>query len=167
MSVRLSLQYRLESLDFNNIADEMLFEREHQYTKKGIWRIGRSAGHLDAAARGEQKNRKTGKKLKKPNREKKQIKILKKLTGSVRFRFYKPKTEKTEPNRTQTKKKPEKNQSQTWKNWAKPVWTDFCPKKPNRTETGRFELVSVFFSVWLLFFDKNRTELKMISPSCC
>jgi hypothetical protein len=36
MSVRLSLEYRLESLDFNNIADEMLFEREHQYTKKGI-----------------------------------------------------------------------------------------------------------------------------------
>jgi hypothetical protein len=61
MSVRLSLEYRLESLDFNNIADEMLFEREHQYTKKGIWRTGRSAGHLDAAARGEQKNQKTEK----------------------------------------------------------------------------------------------------------
>jgi len=61
MSVRLSLEYRLESLDFNNIADEMLFEREHQYTKKGIWRTRRSAGHLDAAARGEQKNRKTEK----------------------------------------------------------------------------------------------------------
>jgi hypothetical protein len=80
MSVRLSLEYRLESLDFNNIADEMLFEREHQYTKKGIWRTGRSAGHLDAAARGEQKNRKTektGKKLKKPNREKNRLNRLK------------------------------------------------------------------------------------------
>jgi hypothetical protein len=47
-----------------------------------------------------QENRK--KKLKKPNREKKPIKpikILKKPTGSVRFRFYKLETEKTEPNR--------------------------------------------------------------------
>jgi hypothetical protein len=43
--------------------------------------------------------------MKKPNREKnliKSIKILKKPTGSVRF--YKPKTEKTELNRTQTEK---------------------------------------------------------------
>ena len=28
MSVRLSLEYRLESLDFNNLIDEMLLERE-------------------------------------------------------------------------------------------------------------------------------------------
>jgi hypothetical protein len=28
MSVQLSLEYRLESLDLNNLADEMLFERE-------------------------------------------------------------------------------------------------------------------------------------------
>jgi hypothetical protein len=55
--------------------------------------------------RDEQKNReieKIGKKkLKKPNRKKKPIKlmkILKKPASSVRFRFYKPKTEKTEPN---------------------------------------------------------------------
>jgi hypothetical protein len=27
--VRLSLQYRLKSLDFNNLADKMLLEREH------------------------------------------------------------------------------------------------------------------------------------------
>jgi hypothetical protein len=31
------------------------------------------------------------------------------------------------------------------KNRVKPVRTGFCPKKPNRTETGRLELVSVFF----------------------
>ena len=43
------------------------------------------------------------------------------------------------PNRNEPK--PEKNK----KNWVKPVWTGFCPKKPNRTETGRFEPVSVFF----------------------
>jgi len=36
MSVRLSLEYRLESLDFNNLIDEMLLERERQYTKIGI-----------------------------------------------------------------------------------------------------------------------------------
>jgi hypothetical protein len=44
----------------------------------------------------------------KPNREKKPIKILKKPTGLVRFRFYKPETEKTKPNRTEPK--PEKTE---------------------------------------------------------
>ena len=31
MSVRLLLEYRLGSLDFNNLVNEMLFERECQY----------------------------------------------------------------------------------------------------------------------------------------
>ena len=35
MLVRLSLEYRLESLDFNNLANEMLLERERQYAEKG------------------------------------------------------------------------------------------------------------------------------------
>ena len=51
-------------------------------------------------------------KLIKLRKLKKSIKILKKLTGSVRFWFYKPKTEKTELNRTQTKKN-RKKPSQT------------------------------------------------------
>jgi hypothetical protein len=51
MTVRLSLEYRLEYLDFNNLAYEMLLERERQYAEKGIRRIGRSTGHLDAAAK--------------------------------------------------------------------------------------------------------------------
>jgi hypothetical protein len=42
------------------------------------------------------------------NRETKTIKILKKLTGSVRFRFYKPETKRTEPN--PNRKKPEKTE---------------------------------------------------------
>jgi hypothetical protein len=56
---------------------------------------------------------------------------LKKPAGSVRFRFYKQKTKKTEPNRTETDKKPEKkraktepnrkNRAKTGKNQAKPV----------------------------------------------
>jgi hypothetical protein len=54
---------------------------------------------------------------------------LKKQTGLVWFRFYKPETEKTEPNRTQTGKKTGKKQSQTG-------------KKPS--QTGRFEPVSGF-----------------------
>jgi hypothetical protein len=90
---------------------------------------------------------------------------------SLRFQFYKSETEKTEPNRIQTEKnraKPEKTEPNQ-KNQAKPVWTGFCPKKMNRTETDRFEPVSVwfqFFFVWLLFFfDKNRIEPKMITPS--
>ena len=51
MSVRLSLEYRLKSLDFNNLANEMLLEREHQYTEKGIRRARRSTCRLDAAAK--------------------------------------------------------------------------------------------------------------------
>jgi hypothetical protein len=80
---------------------------------------------------------------------------LKKPTDSVQFRFYKPKTEKTESNRTQTKK-PEKT-SQIEKNRAKtkkPSQTSlnrFCLKRAE-TETGGFEPVSVFFNlVWLFF----------------
>ena len=61
--------------------------------------------------------------------EKKPIKILKKTTGLIRFRFYKQKTEKTEPNRN---RKNGKKPSQT----EKPSQTGFLPKKtkPNRTE---------------------------------
>jgi len=74
--------------------------------------------------------------------KKKPIKILKKPTGSVRFRFYKFKTEKTESNPNwKNRKKPSQNR----KNRAKLVWTGFCPKKSNRTETGRFEPGLVFF----------------------
>ena len=49
--VRQSLENRLKSLDFNNLADEMLFERERLYAEKGIRRTGRSASHLDVAAK--------------------------------------------------------------------------------------------------------------------
>jgi len=45
----------------------------------------------------------------------KPIRILKKPTGWVQFRFYKPETEKTELNRTQTKKTGKKT-SQTGSN---------------------------------------------------
>jgi hypothetical protein len=45
------LEYRLESLDFNNLSNEMLLERERQYAKKDIRRTGRSASRLDAAAK--------------------------------------------------------------------------------------------------------------------
>jgi hypothetical protein len=77
--------------------------------------------------------------------------------------FFKPGTEKTEPNPNPTRKNWKKKQSQ---NRAKPVWTGFCSKKPNRTETSRFEPVSVFFKIQFgYFFDKNRTEPKMNTPS--
>jgi hypothetical protein len=61
---------------------------------------------------------------------KKPIKILKKPTGSVRFRFYKPETEKTELNRTQT----EKNRKQTE---PKPIQTE--KTKPNRVLSKKTE----------------------------
>jgi hypothetical protein len=72
--------------------------------------------------------------MKKPNREKKSIKlirILKKLTDSVRFWFYKPKTEKTKP-------------SQTGK---KPSQTGFPPKitEPKSIGLNRFRFSFVFF----------------------
>ena len=87
---------------------------------------------------------------------------MKKPAGSVRFRFYKQKTKK---NRTETDKKPEKNRAKTGKiesNRFEPV---FALKKPNRTETGRFDPVSVFFSkkkisVWLFFLIKIEPNQK-------
>jgi hypothetical protein len=63
----------------------------------------------------------------------KPIKILKKLTGSVRFRFHKPETEKTEPNPNRKKIK------------KKPSQTSFYLKKPNQIKTHRFESVLFFF----------------------
>jgi hypothetical protein len=103
---------------------------------------------------------------------------LKKPTG---FGFLSQEPEK--PNRTE--KKPEKNRakpkktSQTepnWKNRAKPVWTGFFSKKPNRTEPKpvQFEPVSVRFrffflkknnSVWLLFFIKTEPNRTVNTPS--
>jgi hypothetical protein len=85
---------------------------------------------------GEKKTKK--KNTEKPNHKKKSIKpikILKKLTGLFRFHFYKPETEKTEPN-SNRKKNSEKNRV-----------------KPEKTELNRFEPV---------FIQKNRTEPKPV-----
>jgi hypothetical protein len=69
--------------------------------------------------------------LKKPNRKKKLIKILKKPAGSVWFRFYKQKTEKTETGK-KTQAKPKKS-SQNRKNRAKPVFA--LKTEPNRNRS--------------------------------
>jgi len=58
------------------------------------------------------------------NHEKKPIRILKKLIGSVQFWFYKPETKKTEPNPNQ-KNEPNRKTSQT----------GFCSKKPNKNQS--------------------------------
>jgi hypothetical protein len=84
---------------------------------------------------------------------------LKKPAGSVRFRFYKQKTE-PKPKKPSQTGKTEPNRKKLSQNQKKP--------SQNRTETGRFDPVSVFFSkkkilVWLFFFNKNRTEPKMIT----
>jgi hypothetical protein len=55
---------------------------------------------------------------------------LKKPTGSVRFRFFKPGTGKTEPNR----KKPDKKPSQTEPKPKKPSQTGKNRAKPSQTE---------------------------------
>jgi hypothetical protein len=57
------------------------------------------------------------------------IKIFKKPAGSVRFRLYKPKTEKTEPNQIQTGKKP----SQTSKKLSQTKKTELNWKKLSQT----------------------------------
>ena len=49
--MQLSLKYRVESLDFNNLADKMLLERERQYTENGIQRTARSACCLDVTTK--------------------------------------------------------------------------------------------------------------------
>ena len=83
------------------------------------------------------------------------------------------------PNRTQTEKtkknrakleKPSQNRAKL-KNRVKPVWTGFCPKKPNQTKLklvglNRFRFFFLIL-VWLLlfFFYENRTEMKMITPN--
>jgi hypothetical protein len=68
---------------------------------------------------------------------------LKKLTDSVRFQFYKPKTEKTEPNQTEKNRvKPEKikpKRGKTEKTKSNRFESVFVLK--NQTETGRFEPV--------------------------
>jgi hypothetical protein len=69
------------------------------------------------------------KKLKKPNREKSQL---------VRFRFYKPKIKKTEPNRTQT------------------------GKKPSQTGLNRFWFFFKKILVWLLSFIKTEPNRKWL-----
>jgi hypothetical protein len=82
----------------------------------------------------------------------KPIKILKKPTGSVRFWFFKPGTKKTEPDPNR------KEPSQTGLNRFLLYKTE-----PNRTKTGRFEPVSVFFlkkSVWLFFLIKTEPNRK-------
>ena len=131
-------------------------------------------------------SKKTGKPIKPRKPEKKTEKtepkfffFLKKPAGSVRFRFrfYNQKTEKTEPNRTEPKptknlKKTEpdpKNRAKTDPNWFEPV---FALKKPNRTEIGRFDPVSVRFRFFFkknfqfdYFFYKNQTEPKIITSN--
>jgi hypothetical protein len=70
---------------------------------------------------------------------------LKKPTGSVRFRFYKQKTEKTELNRTKPKlkKKPEKKPNQTGKTepnqkMRKPSQNRAKLEKPSQTSLNQF-----------------------------
>lgn len=91
---------------------------------------------------------------------------MKKPTGSVQYRFYKLKTEKTEQKKTEPNRKNRVKTEKTKINQAKPVWTGFFPKKPNLTEIGRFKPVSVFFFNFslVIFFDKNRTEPKLLIP---
>jgi hypothetical protein len=91
---------------------------------------------------------------------------LKKPTCSVRFRFYKPKTEKTEPNPNRKTNEPNREKTEpNRKNRVKPVWTGFCPKKPNQNRpvwTG-FGFLYKKIRFGYFFFYKNRTEPKMIT----
>jgi hypothetical protein len=81
--------------------------------------------------------------------KKKPIKILKKPTGSVRFRFYKSETEKTEPNPSWKKTKP--NRKKTESNRKKPSKTELKPSQTEKTEPNRFEQIFVL---------KNRNRIE-------
>jgi hypothetical protein len=69
---------------------------------------------------------------------------LKKPAGSVRFRFYKQKTEKTKPNRNETDKNRKKNRAKTE------------PNRKNRAKTGKTE-PNRFEPIFAL---KNRNRVK-------
>jgi hypothetical protein len=58
---------------------------------------------------------------------------LKKPTGSVQFRFYKPETEKIKPNPNQ-----EKTRAKPGKNRVKTKKTEPKPKKSSQTGLSRF-----------------------------
>ena len=86
---------------------------------------------------------------------------MKKPAGSFRFRFYNRK------NQTETEKKPEKKTEPKPSQIGKTEPNRFEPvfALKNRTETGRFDPVSVRFRFFfqkkfglVTFFDKNRTE---------
>jgi hypothetical protein len=108
--------------------------------------------------------------LKKLNREKKSIKILKNLIGSVLF--YKFETEKIKLNR-KNRAELEKNLSQTEKIMPNRFEPGFFLKKLNLTKTDRFEPVSILLKkiqFKFFFFNKNQTEPKItisISLSRC
>jgi hypothetical protein len=81
---------------------------------------------------------------------------LKKLTSSVRIDFGFISLKLKKPNQT------EPNWKKTEPNWSQTGLNRFCPNKPNRTETGRFELVSAFFKKkfgLVTFFDKNQPKM--------
>jgi len=91
----------------------------------------------------------------------KPIRILKKSTGSVQFRFYKPETEKTKPNpnkkNRKNRAKPEKNEPNqknrakpeknepNQKNRAKPEKNRAKPKKPSQTRKNQAKPVRTGF----------------------
>jgi hypothetical protein len=88
---------------------------------------------------------------------------LKNPTGSVRFRFYKQKTKKTEPNqnRQKTRKKPSQT-GKTEPNRKKPSQNRKKPSqnRENRAKTGKTE-PNLFEPVFALK-KPNRTEPKPV-----
>jgi hypothetical protein len=96
------------------------------------------------------------------------LEFLKNEPVGFSFGFISLKLKKS--NRTEPKpKKPSKKPSQTGKTEPNRK-NDFCSKitKPNRTETGWFELISVFFfknKIKYFFLNKNQTKLKIITSS--
>jgi len=99
--------------------------------------------------------------LKKLNREKKSIKILKKPTGSVQFRFYKPETKTTKPNRTQTGKKPSQTRK-TEPNRFEPVFVLKNQTEPKLVGLNWFRFLKKKFNL-VIFLNKNRIQPKIIT----
>jgi hypothetical protein len=82
---------------------------------------------------------------------------LKILTGSIRFRFYKPETEKTKPN--PNRKKTGK------KSRVKPVFLLKNEPNRNRSVWTSFGFFFKIISVWLFFFIKTEPNRKWSPPT--
>jgi len=123
----------------------LIMKKLRVYDEKAhAWKLG-----VSKKIRKSIKSRKPEKKNNKKNRTEKKNRLNFWKNRPVRFRFYKQKTKKTKPNRTETDKKP----SQTGPKLSQTRKTEPKPRKPSQNRKNRAKPV---------FALKNRTEPKPV-----